>query len=200
MGINNDSLEKIKKDLINLKGSDLYRLRIENNWKPVLGEGDANADIMLIGEAPGKNEAEQGRPFCGASGRVLDNMLHGAGLDREEVYITALVKDRPPNNRDPKAGEIELYAPLLDRQINVIKPRMLILLGRFASQYIMNKFKLGDKFISMSKTHGKVFEADTEYGKIEIMPVYHPAAALYSTKGRKAVENDFKKLKEILNN
>ena len=196
----NDSLEKIEKDLTDLKGSVLYKLRIKNDWNPVLGEGSANADVMLIGEAPGKNEAEQGRPFCGASGRVLDNMLESAGLKREEVYITALVKDRPPNNRDPKKNEIELYAPLLDRQISVIKPRIIVLLGRFASRYVMGKFGLGDKFISMSKTHGSVFEAQAEYGKIEVMPVYHPAAALYSTKGKKAVEEDFKKLKELLDN
>ena len=102
--------------LANLKESPLYEYRKENGFQPVIGEGSLDAPVMFIGEAPGKKEAETGRPFVGASGKVLAEMLEDIGLQREDVYITNVVKDRPPDNRDPQTAEIELYAPLLRRQ------------------------------------------------------------------------------------
>src|SRR3989344_7953985 len=96
-----EQMKKIKNDVVNLKNSPLYSYRVKNKYFPVIGEGSHNAKIMFTGEAPGRNEAETGRPFCGASGRVLDELLQSIGLDRKEVYVTNIVKDRPPDNRDP---------------------------------------------------------------------------------------------------
>ena len=98
-----EELRKIKDEIINAKNSPLYGYRIKNKYFPVIGEGSHNAKIMFIGEAPGKNEAETGRPFCGAAGHVLDELLESIGLNRKEVYITNILKDRPPENRDPIA-------------------------------------------------------------------------------------------------
>ena len=138
-----DQLRDIRDEVLRLKTSPLYRERVKNKVFPVIGEGSHDAAIMFVGEAPGKNEAEQGRPFCGAAGRVLDELLASVDIPRKEVYITNIVKDRPPNNRDPLPPEIELYAPFLDQQIEVIKPRVIATLGRFSMAYIMDRY--GDR-------------------------------------------------------
>jgi uracil-DNA glycosylase len=132
--------KKIKDDLLGLKESPLYKYRIENKFFPVIGEGSHDAEIVFIGEAPGKKEAMTGKPFCGASGKVLDELLAHIKVDREKVYITNVVKDRPENNRDPKPSEIELYSPFLDKQLEIIKPKFIATLGRFSMEYIMKKF------------------------------------------------------------
>ena len=116
-------LRQIKEEVINLKGSPLALARVKNEVFPVIGEGNHDADIMFIGEAPGRNEAETGRPFCGAAGRVLDELLLSINVPRKDVYITNIVKDRPPLNRDPEPEEINVYAPFLDRQVAVIQPK-----------------------------------------------------------------------------
>ncbi|MDP3004276.1 MAG: uracil-DNA glycosylase, partial [Candidatus Azambacteria bacterium] len=127
-----EQLKKIKYEIVNAKNSPLYNFRIKNKFLPVIGEGNHYAKIMFIGEAPGKNEALTGRPFCGAAGRILDELLQSIGLNRKEVYVTNIVKDRPPFNRDPEPQEIEFYAPFLDRQIEIIKPEVIATLGRFS--------------------------------------------------------------------
>lgn len=193
-----DLLRKIKDEVVELKNSPLADIRRKNKWFPVIGEGNHDAKVMFIGEAPGKNEAEQGRPFCGAAGRILDELLKIAGLERKQVYVTNIVKDRPPGNRDPEPKEIKIYAPFLDRQISVIKPQIIVALGRFSADYIMKKFGIGEKFTSIGKVHGEVFSADAEYGNVKIIPMYHPAAALYSTENKKWMEGDFKHLKSVL--
>src|SRR3972149_2765164 len=165
-----EQMRKIKDEIVAAKDSPLYEYRIKNKYFPVIGEGSHNAKIMFIGEAPGKNEAETGRPFCGASGRVLDELLQSIGLDRKEVYVTNIVKDRPPDNRDPLPNEIEYYAPFLDRQIEIIKPEVIATLGRFSMAYIMKKFGLESELKSISQIHGKVFTAQTSYGTIKIIP------------------------------
>ena len=115
-----EAMRKVKDEIINLKESPLHTYRVENNNFPVIGEGSHFAKIIFIGEAPGKNEALTGKPFCGASGKILDQLLDSVGIKREDVYVTNIVKDRPPENRDPTPNEIELYAPFLDMQINII--------------------------------------------------------------------------------
>ncbi len=187
-------LKKIKDDVAALKNSPLYKYRV----KPVIGEGDHFAKIMFIGEAPGKNESETGRPFCGAAGRVLDDLLSSAGLRREEVYITNIVKDRPPENRDPLPKEIDLYAPFLDRQIDIIQPKIIATLGRFSMVYIMNRFGLQDQLKNISQMHGKVFETNSSYGKINIVPLFHPAVALYNGGTKDTLKEDFKILKNLI--
>ncbi len=180
-----------------LKDSPLYSERVKNKVFPVIGEGNHHARIMFIGEAPGKNEALTGRPFVGAAGKYLDELLASAGIKREDVYITNIVKDRPPFNRDPLPSEIELYAPFLDRQVDIIQPNVIATLGRFSMDYIMRKFKLFDKLGSISQLHGKILEADTSYGKINIVPLYHPAVVIYNNTMKETLKKDFEVLKEF---
>jgi uracil-DNA glycosylase len=159
----------------------------------VMGEGDPNARVVFIGEAPGKDEDIQGKPFVGASGRLLNKMLETIGLSRAEVYITNIVKYRPPNNRDPKPEEKAAFRQYLDRQIEIIQPEILVTLGRHS----LNEFLPAAK---ISAVHGTL---NTGY-KIPVFALYHPAAVLYAGGGNsesgmyKAMLADFHKLKEIL--
>lgn len=187
-----DQMRKIRDEVWNLTASPLYRYRKKNNYYPVLGEGSHTARVCFIGEAPGKNEAEQGRPFCGAAGRILDELLASIHLDRGDVYITNILKDRPPENRDPAPAEIELYTPFLERQINVIKPRIIATLGRFAKEYVMKFAKIPEQDGPISKIHGKKFEAELQYGKIYVIPLYHPAVAVYNAESKETLKEDFK--------
>jgi DNA polymerase len=190
-------LQQIKDEVTNLKKSPLYKERVTNKAYPVIGEGDHFAKIMFVGEAPGKNEAETGRPFCGASGRVLDELLASVGIDRKTVYVTNVVKDRPTKNRDPLPKEIALYAPFLDRQIDIIQPKVIATLGRFSMEYIMRRFGLESKLEPISKIHGKFFEVKTSYGAVKIIPLYHPAVALYNGSTKGLLKEDFKVLKTL---
>lgn len=183
-------LKEIKDEIVTLKG-ELADLRRRGRYYPVIGEGSHFAKIMFIGEAPGKNEAEQGRPFCGRSGKLLDEMLEAAGVKREEVYITNIVKDRPPLNRDPRPDEIELYSEFLDRQITIIKPEVIITLGRFSMEYIMRKFNLISELGPITKLHGMEFKAIAPYGEISIIPLFHPAVAIYNSNTKDSLKADF---------
>jgi DNA polymerase len=195
---NRDELLKaIRDEVLNLKASPLYLERVGNGVFPVIGEGDHFAGIMFVGEAPGKNEAATGRPFCGASGKILDELLASIGIERSSVYVTNVVKDRPPMNRDPLSSEIEIYAPFLDRQIEIIKPKAIATLGRFSMDYVMRKFGLQNEIESISKIHGKMFQAETPYGKIRVIPLYHPAVAVYDRSKFPVLQKDFEVLKEI---
>ncbi|PIR05033.1 MAG: uracil-DNA glycosylase [Candidatus Liptonbacteria bacterium CG11_big_fil_rev_8_21_14_0_20_35_14] len=189
-----EALKKIRDEVVNFKDSPLTPFRI----KPIIGEGNHFASIMLIGEAPGKNESETGHPFCGASGRILDELLASISLPREEVYITNILKDRPPNNRDPLPSEIEMYAPWLDRQIEIIKPKILGLLGRFSMGYIMERYELKNLIEPISRAHGRVYEADFKFGMVKIVPLYHPAVAVYNANMKEELIKDFKVLKELI--
>ncbi len=170
----------IRDELIAFKESPLYAYRTKNSYYPVVGEGSHDARIMFIGEAPGKNEAQQGRPFCGAAGKILDELLTHIGLDRAAVYITNIVKDRPPENRDPTPEEITLYGPFLDRQIEILQPKVIATLGRFSMTYVMERLGLQSSIEPISKAHGKRYTAQASYGTVDIVPLYHPASALYS--------------------
>lgn len=190
-------LKKIKDELLAFKKSPLYTFRTENKYFPVIGEGSHFAKIMFVGEAPGKNEALQGRPFCGASGRVLNQLLESAGIKREEVYITNIVKDRPPENRDPSDWEKELYAPFLDRQIEIIQPKVVAALGRHSMEYLMKHFGLEDKLEPISQAHGKAFESKASYGKVYIVALYHPAVAIYNIHQKPILVADFKVINKL---
>lgn len=192
-----EQLKNMEEELKNFEESPLYQYRIENNSKPVMGEGNENAEIMFIGEAPGKKEAETGRPFCGASGKMLDSLLESVGIKRVEVYITNIVKDRPQENRDPTKEEIETYSHFLDEQIEIIQPKIIATLGRFSMNYVMRRYGLGKELDAISKMHGKSFDVKFSYGKVKIIPLYHPAAALYNGGLRKTLEKDFKILKNV---
>ena len=188
-----EQMKKIRDAVIELKNSPLYEYRTSNGFFPVIGEGNHDADIMFIGEAPGRNEAKTGRPFCGAAGKILDDLLASIGVPRSDVYITNIVKDRPQNNRDPLPEEIEIYGPFLDRQIKIIEPRIIATLGRYSMEYIMKKFGLEDELKTIGLMHGKSFDTDG----VKIIPLYHPAAAIYNRDLIKTLEKDFKILKNI---
>lgn len=193
-----EELKKIRDRVWNLKESPLYEYRRENKYYPVLGEGNHNAHIIFIGEAPGKNEAETGRPFCGAAGRILDELFESIGANRKKVYVTNIVKDRPPENRDPLPDEIKLYAPFLEEQIEVIKPKVIATLGRFSMRFILEKFNLPEQAESISILHGRILKGKTKYGEIKIIPLYHPAVAIYSAKSKDTLKKDFEVLKKFI--
>ncbi len=149
----------------------------------VPGEGPVNADIMFIGEGPGFHEDRQGRPFVGAAGQFLEELLASINLTRQQVYIANVVKCRPPGNRDPLPEELSACAPYLDRQIKIIRPKVIVTLGRFS----MARFFPG---ASISKIHGQ----PKRVGNVLVVPMFHPAAALHQPKWRPVVEADFRKL------
>lgn len=157
----------------------------------VMGDGNVNADIVFIGEAPGKNEDEQGLPFVGAAGKFLNEMLASINLKRENVYITNIVKYRPPNNRDPLPDEKRAFWPYLVHQLEVIDPRIIVTLGRHSMGYFLPKARI-------SQIHGqpqriRLTEGSKSYDWV-ILPLYHPAAALYNGSLRATLMTDFKQL------
>ncbi len=160
--------------------------------RPVFGEGSPTAHILAIGEAPGFHEDQQGRPFVGRSGQLLRKLLREVGLDlQKDIYITNVVKHRPPENRDPTPEEIAAYKPYLDEQIRLIKPQIIITLGRFS----MNKFLPKAK---ISQVHGIAHWVTFDGRKILLIPMYHPAAALRGTRVMNLFKADFIKLKNAL--
>jgi uracil-DNA glycosylase len=153
----------------------------------VPGEGNPDADVVFIGEAPGKNEDLTGKPFIGAAGKFLTELLEGVGLKRDDVFITSIVKYRPPNNRDPLPAEKEASWPYLLRQLRVIEPKLVVTLGRHSMGYFVPNQ-------TISEAHGTLIEG----GEWPIMPIFHPAAALYNGNMRQVLYEDFSKLKQVL--
>lgn len=192
------NMKVIRDEVIALQNSTLADKRRVDKKFPVIGEGDHNATILFVGEAPGKNEADTGRPFCGSAGKILDMLLDSISVKREKVYITNIVKDRPPGNRDPLPEEIELYGPFLDRQIDIIAPKVIATLGRFSMVYSMEKFGLKDLIEPISSAHGKIFSVETAFGRRTIVPLYHPAAAIYNASLKSTLLKDFQILKTFL--
>ena len=153
----------------------------------VPGEGAEDADLLFIGEAPGWHEDQQGRPFVGPAGQFLDHLLASIGVRREEVYIANVVKCRPPQNREPLPAEIQACCRWLDRQIEMIQPRMIITLGRYSlARYFPNE--------SISKIHGRPRRLE----EVILYPMYHPAAALHQGSLRSTIEADMLKIPQIL--
>ena len=187
-------MKKLEEKIKNCKKCPLGMLRTN----AVPGSGSYDADVMFVGEAPGYWEDQKGLPFVGRAGKVLDELLAEIGLKRGDVYITNIVKCRPPNNRDPNEDEIKACSPYLDRQIDIIRPKIIVPLGRHSMSYILRKF--GFEPEPISKIHGKIFEARILFGRIIIMPMYHPAVALYRPQLKEELRRDFKKLREILDN
>ncbi|MDI6716545.1 MAG: uracil-DNA glycosylase [Actinomycetota bacterium] len=172
------------------KDCELCPLAKQGRTQVVFGDGNPNAEIMFIGEGPGFHEDKQGKPFVGAAGKLLTQLLGSIGLRREDVYIANVVKCRPPQNRDPKPEEIEICTnQYLFSQIEAIKPKVIATLGRFASAVV-----LGLKDVSMGRVHGQKFKREGRY----IVPIYHPAAALHSRANLEPLYEDFRKLKEYL--
>ena len=153
----------------------------------VPGEGSRSADIVFVGEGPGFHEDQQGRPFVGPAGRLLDELLASVGLDRKDVYITNMIKCRPPNNRDPLPGEIEACKPYLDEQIEMIAPKVVVALGRYSFSKFFPDEPIG-------KARGK----PRRWNGLIVYPMYHPAAALRNGSLRAALERDFQSLLPLL--
>lgn len=162
----------------------------------VPGEGNLNADLVFIGEAPGRNEDLEGRPFCGRAGQILDELLKLAGHKREDIYITNILKCRPPKNRNPQPKEIELCTPHLILQLKAIKPKIICCLGNFAVSFIMKKFNLAAKVKAIGKIHGKIF-IPPKINSLKIIPFYHPASATYNPGMIDVLKKDFRILKNI---
>ena len=185
----------VRDDLVNATDSPLYVVRSENRYLPVVGEGNLDAKIMLIGAAPGKHEAEQGRPFVGPSGDILEEMLNIIQLRRVDVFITNLVLDYPGTKRDPTVAEIAFYGPFMERLIDIVQPRIIATLGGFATDYILKKLDLPEKREKIGKIHGKLIKTTMPYGEIHVVPLYHPAVVLYSMTQKEPLKKDFARLK-----
>ena len=153
---------------------------------------------MFVGEAPGKNEAMTGRPFCGKAGSILDELLESISLERSSVYITNIVKDRPPENRDPFPDEIAWYAPYLDKQIDIIQPKVIVTLGRFAMDYLFNRYGVQTDQHGITQLHGTVHGAHTGEHEMKIVALYHPAASIYNQHLKETLREDFQQLKQFI--
>ena len=183
--MSHDSAETISSEVVSC-----MRCRLcETRRKAVPGEGSWSAKVMFVGEAPGEQEDNQGRPFVGAAGKLLTELLQSVGLRREEVFITNTVKCRPPNNRPPRKDELAACRGYLDRQLKLIRPRAVCPLGNSAIRALLNSSE------SVTELHGIPLEKEG----VTYFPMYHPAAALYTFTLRKVMEEDFKKLKTLLN-
>lgn len=185
---NQEKLEKLNEEWIKICPCGLSTTATQ----AVPGEGSDVADIFFIGEAPGKKEDLEGRPFIGAAGKFLDEMLAEIKLSRKDVYITNIIKYRPPNNRDPLPNEIEASWPWLEAQIDIIKPKLIVFLGRHA----LNRFFPEEQ---ISKVHGKLLKKKFKNISTEnFFALYHPAAALYNGGLRETLLKDFKKIPKII--
>lgn len=192
-------LDKARSDTLSIEKKNLDEIRNEveschrcpladTRCHVVFGDGDPHARVMIIGEAPGKNEDLQGLPFVGAAGKYLDDLLAIAGLSRNKVFIANILKCRPPNNRDPRVEEIEACTPFLREQTRSINPEYIITLGNFATKFIL-KTEVG-----ITRLHGSVQQA----GRFKVFPMYHPAAAIYDRSKKEAIEADFARLGSLL--
>jgi uracil-DNA glycosylase len=180
----NEALKKLNEEIKLCRNCLLYKTRIQ----AVPGEGNLKSDLMFIGEAPGAQEDSNGLPFVGIAGKWFNELLAGIGLKREEVYVTNLIKCRPPANRNPLPAEIKACLPFLKLQLKIIQPKMVCSLGSFAFQ------ALAGENLTISQARGKVFHK----GDLLFFASYHPAAALYTQKLKEVMREDFKKLKELL--
>jgi uracil-DNA glycosylase family 4 len=182
------ALDQIKADIL---ANNVCPNLAETATNLVMGDGHPDADIVFIGEAPGKNEDEQGLPFVGAAGKFLNEMLASVELDRQDIYITNIVKYRPPNNRDPEPEEKKAFWPYLLRQLEVIQPKIVVTLGRHSMEYF-----LPDKKIS--QVHGEPKRITFGDHKLVVVPLFHPAAALYNGGMRQTLLDDFTRLPKII--
>lgn len=172
----------------------------EGRRKAVPGDGDLSASVLFVGEAPGYWEDLKGLPFVGAAGKILDALLAKIGLPRSQVFITNVVKCRPPENREPKPNEIKTCTSLyLNRQISLIKPRIIVTLGRHSTGYILSKTAYDKEATKgLSELRGRVFQTSFSGLPVSIAPMYHPASVLHNPKYKAALENDFQLLKTHL--
>ena len=185
-------LEKIHEQILKCEKCPLSRTRKH----AVPGEGNPESGIVLIGEAPGRWEDIQGRPFVGRSGNLLDRMLTEVGLDRSKVFITNIVKCRPPENRRPKREETETCSPYIHKQLEIMAPKILMPLGNTAGEWVFGKYGL--EWPGATRANGQVFELSTLFGRLIIFPAFHPAAILRNPNQTEGYRQVFKKLKTLV--
>ena len=183
-----EDLIQLYREVQNCRRCPLYATRTQ----AVFGSGNADADLMFVGEAPGFHEDQQGKPFVGAAGKLLDNLLSEIGLAREDVFIANVLKSRPPGNRDPQPEEIEACKPYLMRQVELIEPRVICTLGNFSTKLLTRRQD------GITRVHGKPQDHVVAGLPVRIYPIYHPAAGLRSTAMLETLREDFKKLPELL--
>jgi len=188
-----EDMGKIKEAIENCRKCNLWKTR----KNLVVGSGSLDSEILFVGEAPGYNEDLQGCPFVGKAGKILDELLESIALKRDDVYIANILKCRPPDNRNPLKTEIESCTEYLNKQIEIIQPKIILPLGNFACSYIFEKFSL--KYDKISNVHGKVFHINTLMGNIKIIPLYHPAVATYNPNTKDTLLEDFKIIKKVPN-
>ena len=180
-------------DALRTEASACTRCRLhEGRTQVVFGNGNPNADLMFVGEAPGFHEDQQGIPFVGQAGKLLDRLLEGIALTRADVFVANVLKCRPPGNRDPQPDEIEQCEPYLFRQIELIRPRVVATLGNFATKL------LSGKPTGITRVHGIEQETTIGGSRVLLYPIYHPAAALYTPAMLKVLEEDFARIPALL--
>lgn len=184
-----EDLAKLKKEMEDDKSLPLR----EGATQLVFGDGSPDAEVYCLGESPGYHEDQQGKPFVGQAGQLLNRLLESIGLKREDVYISNVVRFRPPQNRDPLPEEIAAFQPYVDREIEIINPKTIVTLGRFS----MGKFL---PYAKISSVHGKPAVLEWKGKKITVVPMYHPAAALRAGSIMEAIKGDFKVIPEVLAN
>ncbi|MCL1798104.1 MAG: uracil-DNA glycosylase [Eggerthellaceae bacterium] len=178
------TLDELKNDIATCHKCPLW----EGRTNVVFGVGNPDARVLIIGEAPGKNEDLQGEPFVGAAGQYLNELLAFAGLERKDVFIANVLKCRPPNNRDPLPEEIETCSPYLREQTRIINPEFIVTLGNFSTKFIL-KTEVG-----ITRLHGTLQQT----GRFKVFPIFHPAAAIYDRSKREVMEQDFRTLRRLL--
>jgi len=183
----NDKREKLKEFYLKIRDCEKCELS-KVRTKFVFGSGSADAQIMFVGEAPGKNEDLQGLPFVGQAGKLLDELLYSIGFDRNEVFIANVLKCRPPGNRDPRIEEIDTCKGYLVEQIKIIDPKIICTLGRFSTQLLLGTNK------GISNLRGKIFKIESHV----VMPINHPAAVLYTPSKMGVLKEDFQKIKRLI--
>ena len=181
--------ERLVNDIRNCTRCPLHRFR----RNPVPGEGSLDSAVMFLGEAPGRSEDEAGRPFVGAAGRLLNELLNLAGLDRGEVFITNVVKCRPPNNRDPRSEEVAACSVHTNRIIGLVRPRVIVTLGNHAGRYIFERFSKM-RWLGVKAMRGRIYRLNVLNDSVVVIATYHPAAALYNPQLKGELEEDFKVL------
>ena len=180
-------------DALRTEASACTRCRLsQTRTQVVFGNGHPNADLMFVGEAPGFHEDQQGVPFVGQAGKLLERLLAGIGLSRADVYIANVLKSRPPGNRDPQPDEISACEGYLFRQIALIQPKLVATLGNFATKL------LSGKPLGITRVHGQVQETTLGGLRVVLYPIYHPAAALYTPAMLRVLEEDFRRIPQLL--
>lgn len=179
-----EKLDEVKEQIIK---DNICEELAEQATQLVFGDGSVDADLVFIGEAPGKNEDIQGKPFVGAAGKFLNEMLEMIGLKRDDIYITNIVKYRPPNNRDPLPEEKTAFLPFLKQQLDIIKPKLIVTLGRHSMDVLLPGLKISQVHGQPKRANGRVY-----------LPLFHPAAALYNGGMRQTLIDDFAKIPAIL--